>query len=50
MQIGDLTIEPIVDGVMKQPQDTYWQLGRWVLGHPEDVVSKDVANHARGWR
>jgi protein-S-isoprenylcysteine O-methyltransferase Ste14 len=38
-----------VDGWMRQPKDTYWQLGRWVLGNTEDVVGKDVANHARGW-
>jgi protein-S-isoprenylcysteine O-methyltransferase Ste14 len=38
-----------VDGQMIEPKDTYWQLGRVVLGHPEDARKADVANHYRGW-
>jgi hypothetical protein len=39
----------IVDGHMREPNDTYWQLGRWVLGHREDLKKSEVANHYRGW-
>jgi protein-S-isoprenylcysteine O-methyltransferase Ste14 len=38
-----------VDGVQKAPRDTYWQIGRWILGNPEDLKPAEVANHARGW-
>jgi hypothetical protein len=41
----------LVDGLLRDPLDTYWQLGRVLLFHPEDgQVKKDaLANHARGW-
>lgn len=39
----------IVDGMMRDPHDAYWQVGRALLGHTEDVRGADVANHARGW-
>ena len=38
-----------LDGYMRRPNDAYWQIGRLLLLHPEDVNGKDVANHARGW-
>ena len=38
-----------VDGVQIEPKDSYWQIGRWLLGHPSDVKRAEVANHARGW-
>ena len=39
----------IVDGQMKEPRDTYWQLGRVFLGHPEDARRSEIANHYRAW-
>jgi protein-S-isoprenylcysteine O-methyltransferase Ste14 len=39
----------LVDGVMRQPRDAYWQVGRAVLGHTKDVRGPEVANHFRGW-
>jgi len=39
----------IVDGVMRDPHDAYWQIGRALLGHSEDARGADIANHARGW-
>ena len=39
----------IVDGMMRDPRDAYWQLGRVVLGHPSDARKADIANHGRGW-
>ena len=39
----------IVDGHLREPRDVYWQVGRAVLGHPEDAKKADVANHFRGW-
>ncbi|MGD0526646.1 MAG: DUF1295 domain-containing protein [Polyangiaceae bacterium] len=39
----------VVDGQMKNPHDSYWQLGRLMLGHPGDVKKADIANHYRGW-
>jgi protein-S-isoprenylcysteine O-methyltransferase Ste14 len=38
-----------VDGLMREPRDAYWQLGRLVLGRPSDVRGAEVANHFRGW-
>jgi protein-S-isoprenylcysteine O-methyltransferase Ste14 len=38
-----------VDAIMRDPKDAYWQLGRLVLGHREDVNRQDLAKHARGW-
>jgi hypothetical protein len=38
-----------VDGLLVQPNDAYWQLGRLVLGHREDVKGPEIANHYRGW-
>ncbi|HEX8792524.1 MAG TPA: hypothetical protein VF765_16365 [Polyangiaceae bacterium] len=39
----------IVDGMMREPRDAYWQIGRALLGHQEDVNGADIANHARSW-
>jgi protein-S-isoprenylcysteine O-methyltransferase Ste14 len=39
----------IVDGKMREPYDTYWQLGRCVLGRFSDARKDEVANHFRGW-
>jgi hypothetical protein len=38
----------LVDGLMGQPNDIYWQLGRAALGDLR-VRRADLANHARGW-
>jgi protein-S-isoprenylcysteine O-methyltransferase Ste14 len=38
-----------VDGMMREPHDAYWQLGRVVLLHPADARKADIANHYRGW-
>ena len=39
----------LVDGIMIQPRDAYWQIGRAVLGRTGDVKGAEVANHFRGW-
>ena len=39
----------LVDGVMIEPRDGYWQLGRVVLGHREDARGSVLANHFRTW-
>jgi protein-S-isoprenylcysteine O-methyltransferase Ste14 len=39
----------LVDGVMIEPRDAYWQLGRVVLGHSEDARGPVLANHFRTW-
>jgi protein-S-isoprenylcysteine O-methyltransferase Ste14 len=39
----------LVDGLMREPRDAYWQLGRAVLGRFGDARRADLANHARGW-
>jgi protein-S-isoprenylcysteine O-methyltransferase Ste14 len=39
----------LVDGMMREPHDAYWQLGRVVLGHRSDARLGDLATHARGW-
>jgi isoprenylcysteine carboxyl methyltransferase (ICMT) family protein YpbQ len=39
----------IVDGQMREPHDTYWQLGRVVLGQWRDANKGAIANHYRGW-
>ncbi len=38
-----------VDGQMLKPRDSYWQLGRFVLGQWKDARKGDIANHFRGW-
>jgi hypothetical protein len=38
-----------VDGLMVQPRDAYWQLGRLFSGHPEDARKGVIANHYLGW-
>ena len=38
-----------VDGLMREPRDAYWQLGRLVLGRFSDARASDIANHFRGW-
>ncbi|MBV9947519.1 MAG: hypothetical protein JOZ69_11760 [Myxococcales bacterium] len=39
----------MLDGVMRDPYDAYWQLGRVALLRPRDAKTFDVANHFRGW-
>ncbi len=39
----------LVDGLMREPRDAYWQLGRVVLLHPADARKADIANHYRAW-
>jgi len=39
----------LVDGLMREPRDIYWQLGRAALGKFTDLHRADLANHARGW-
>jgi hypothetical protein len=39
----------LVDGLMLEPKDSSWQLGRAVLGKVRDVRRADLASHARGW-
>ena len=39
----------LVDGIMIQPRDAYWQIGRAVLGRTGDVKGAEVANHFRSW-
>jgi protein-S-isoprenylcysteine O-methyltransferase Ste14 len=38
-----------IDGLMREPQDAYWQLGRLVLGRTSDARGAEIANHFRGW-
>ena len=38
-----------VDGLMTEPRDAYWQLGRVVLGRFSDARAPEIANHFRGW-
>lgn len=47
--IISITYVWFVDGLMKQPYDAYWQLGRLVLGRFSDAKGPDIANHFRGW-
>jgi hypothetical protein len=39
----------LVDGLMKEPHDAYWQLGRVLLGKPRDAKKAVIANHFLGW-
>jgi protein-S-isoprenylcysteine O-methyltransferase Ste14 len=39
----------MMDGHMAEPEDTYWQIGRFVMGHPEDLKKDLVPGHFRGW-
>jgi isoprenylcysteine carboxyl methyltransferase (ICMT) family protein YpbQ len=39
----------VLDGLMVDPRDAYWQLGRVVLRHASDARSSDIANLYRGW-
>lgn len=39
----------LVDSRLRQPRDTYWQLGRLAMGRTADLVPKEVINHYRGW-
>jgi protein-S-isoprenylcysteine O-methyltransferase Ste14 len=39
----------LVDGLMREPHDAYWQLGRVALGHFSDAKRGEIANHYRGW-
>jgi protein-S-isoprenylcysteine O-methyltransferase Ste14 len=38
-----------IDGLMVQPRDVYWQLGRLALGRVADARGPEIANHFRGW-
>jgi protein-S-isoprenylcysteine O-methyltransferase Ste14 len=38
-----------VDGMMIDPYDAYWQLGRILLFHPGDAKKADLAAHFRAW-
>jgi protein-S-isoprenylcysteine O-methyltransferase Ste14 len=38
-----------LDGLMVDPRDAYWQLGRVALGHRSDARGTDIANLYRGW-
>jgi protein-S-isoprenylcysteine O-methyltransferase Ste14 len=38
-----------VDGLLREPRDVYWQLGRVVLGRFSDARGPEIANHFRGW-
>jgi protein-S-isoprenylcysteine O-methyltransferase Ste14 len=40
-----------VDGLMREPRDAYWRLGRLVLGRFSDLRGQgpEIANHFRGW-
>jgi hypothetical protein len=39
----------LVDGLMKEPHDAYWQLGRFLLGKRQDANRDAIANLFRGW-
>jgi protein-S-isoprenylcysteine O-methyltransferase Ste14 len=49
LAIAAVTYVWLVDGMMGEPRDAYWQLGRVLLGHPGDARRADLANHFRGW-
>jgi protein-S-isoprenylcysteine O-methyltransferase Ste14 len=38
-----------LDGTLRDPRDTYWKLGRVVLGRWQDGDRAEIANHYRGW-
>jgi protein-S-isoprenylcysteine O-methyltransferase Ste14 len=38
-----------VDGLLRDPRDAYWQLGRVLLGRFSDARGAEIANHFRGW-
>jgi protein-S-isoprenylcysteine O-methyltransferase Ste14 len=39
----------LVDGLMREPRDAYWQLGRLVLGNGSDAKREVMKNHFLGW-
>ncbi|WP_236250614.1 isoprenylcysteine carboxylmethyltransferase family protein [Microbulbifer sp. ALW1] len=39
----------LLDGAMAQPKDSYWQLGRWILGQREGVSGKAIGQLYLGW-
>ena len=47
--VGAPTYMVLVDGVMIEPRDGYWQVGRAVMGRTGDVTGRVVANHFRTW-
>ena len=47
--VGSVIYVWFVDGLMREPHDVYWQLGRIVLMHPRGARKADIANHYRGW-
>ncbi len=46
---GAVVYVGLVDGMMKEPRDAYWQLGRFVLGKWKDAKGSTIANHFLGW-
>ncbi|WP_239692647.1 isoprenylcysteine carboxylmethyltransferase family protein [Microbulbifer mangrovi] len=39
----------LLDGAMRDPKDSYWQLGSWVLGRRKGVSGKVVGQLYLGW-
>jgi protein-S-isoprenylcysteine O-methyltransferase Ste14 len=39
----------LVDGAMVEPRDSYWQVGRAILGKRQDVRPGVLSNHFRTW-
>ncbi len=46
---GGLPYAAWVDRRMADPHDAYWQLGRFVLGHGEDLKRDALKQHVLGW-
>jgi protein-S-isoprenylcysteine O-methyltransferase Ste14 len=47
--VGTLGYVALIDGQMVEPRDSYWQLGRVVLGKGRDARAPVLANHFRTW-
>jgi protein-S-isoprenylcysteine O-methyltransferase Ste14 len=47
--VGSIFYFTLVDGHMREPNDTYWQLGRVFVGKSGDARGPEIANHYRGW-
>ena len=39
----------LVDGMMREPKDSYWMLGRVLLGKPQDATRAAMKQHFLGW-
>ena len=46
---GTIFYFTLVDGHMREPQDSYWQVGRVLLGKGTGGRHFEIANHYRGW-